>query len=287
MNVLCAADKPHARHTETTRVERFLGSSNQRRMIGEAEIIVRAHVEYTFPASDRDVSILKSIFLVPIKGHTALSVAWTLVYELVFYAIFISWFFSGRLFVVFCVTWLFAITYVGAVTHLTQSTFIDFLTSPYNIEFLAGVCAGWLFKNRVTNGRILWTLLIVSALALITTGQYVLAQRMALGVGFASILLLSIGTRLDRIAPANFFMIVGNASYSIYLIHNPIISLALRLLKKIQIISVLPAFVITLVLCIVLGIIYSKFFEEIILKQLKTWLLPKLSLSPSKNAVNL
>ena len=60
MNVLCAADETHARHAETMRVERFFGSGNQRGMIGQAKIIVRAHVQHAFAAGDRDVGVLRT-----------------------------------------------------------------------------------------------------------------------------------------------------------------------------------------------------------------------------------
>ena len=60
VNILRAANKAHARHAEAMRVERFFRSSDQRRMIGETEIIVRAHVEHAFAARDRDVRVLRT-----------------------------------------------------------------------------------------------------------------------------------------------------------------------------------------------------------------------------------
>ena len=60
VNVLCAADETHARHAEAVRVERFFGRGDERGMIGQAEIIVRAHVEHAFAAGDRDVGILRT-----------------------------------------------------------------------------------------------------------------------------------------------------------------------------------------------------------------------------------
>ena len=60
MNVLCAADETHARHAETMRLERFFCRGNQRGMIGQAKIIVRAHVQHAFAAGDRNVGILRT-----------------------------------------------------------------------------------------------------------------------------------------------------------------------------------------------------------------------------------
>ncbi len=42
------------------RVERFFSRGNQRRMIGQAKIIVRAHVQNAFAAGDRDVGVLRT-----------------------------------------------------------------------------------------------------------------------------------------------------------------------------------------------------------------------------------
>src|SRR5260370_19849292 len=60
VNVLRAADKTHARHAEPVRVERFFGGGDECRMIGETEVIVCAHVEHAFAASDRNVRSLRT-----------------------------------------------------------------------------------------------------------------------------------------------------------------------------------------------------------------------------------
>ena len=60
VNVLRAANEAHARHAEPMGVERFFGRRDQRRMIGQPKIIVRAHVEHAFAARDRDVRVLRT-----------------------------------------------------------------------------------------------------------------------------------------------------------------------------------------------------------------------------------
>ena len=59
MNILRAANETHARHAEAMRVERFFGRRDQRGMIGQAEIIVRAHVEHAFAADNFDLCVLR------------------------------------------------------------------------------------------------------------------------------------------------------------------------------------------------------------------------------------
>ena len=60
MNVLCAANETHARHPKAMRVERLFCGGDERRMIGEAKIIVCAHVQHAFAAGDRDVRFLRT-----------------------------------------------------------------------------------------------------------------------------------------------------------------------------------------------------------------------------------
>ena len=60
VNVLRAANETDAGHAEAVCVERFLRGGDERRMIGQAEIIVRAHVEHALAAGDLDVRVLRA-----------------------------------------------------------------------------------------------------------------------------------------------------------------------------------------------------------------------------------
>src|SRR6267143_1570958 len=59
VNVLGATNKAYAGHAEAVRVESFLRRSDQGRVIGKAEIIVGAHVQYAFSVGDGDVCVLR------------------------------------------------------------------------------------------------------------------------------------------------------------------------------------------------------------------------------------
>ena len=58
MNVLRAANETDTRHAEPVCIERFLGGGDQRRMIGQTEIIVCAHVEHPVAIGHPDVRVL-------------------------------------------------------------------------------------------------------------------------------------------------------------------------------------------------------------------------------------
>ena len=58
MNVLRATDEADRGHAEAMRIEGRLGGSDERGMVGESEIIVRAHVENAAPTGNSDLRIL-------------------------------------------------------------------------------------------------------------------------------------------------------------------------------------------------------------------------------------
>lgn len=72
-----------------------------------------------FSAGDRYWSWLPTLTLLTVKAETALSVAWTLKHELVFYALFAAFHFSGRL-VLGLAAWSVAII-ASALTGSTSS----------------------------------------------------------------------------------------------------------------------------------------------------------------------
>src|SRR6186713_3084286 len=59
MNVLRAANKAHARHTEAVSIERFFRRGDERRVVCQAKVIVGAHVEDTLPVADRNLCVLR------------------------------------------------------------------------------------------------------------------------------------------------------------------------------------------------------------------------------------
>ena len=59
MQVLRAANKTDTGHAQSVTIERLLGRFDQLGMIGQAEIIVRAHVQHLFATGDFNVRVLR------------------------------------------------------------------------------------------------------------------------------------------------------------------------------------------------------------------------------------
>ena len=95
-----------------------------------------------------DFSLLSSLLLLPDTEPPALSVAWTLIHEVMFYMIFCLFFFSNKLFLVFVFGWVLAICTLPWLN--TQPDFSPFLMrflSPINLEFVLGMGMAYLARG--------------------------------------------------------------------------------------------------------------------------------------------
>lgn len=248
--------------------------------------LIMIFLYFAFPAaseSDREFSLLTSLTLIP-DGKPALSVAWTLIHEMMFYLLFLFWFVSKKAWYYFLVIWTFLIlglNFFPIETQLTRNPFVSYFTSYYNLEFILGfLCAVVLRKGYLMGkGKMLLIGFIFFSTAI--TLKYLNLEifnhsvNLLLAISFVFIILGFLNTRFDRISSRNLFMILGNASYSIYLVHNPGISILVRVFQKFG--GFLPsvlAFILIFVICCVVGIFYSKIFENYLLNLSKKILLP-------------
>ena len=60
VDVLRAANETDTGHAEAVCVERFLRGGDERGMIGQAEVIVGAHIEHAFATGDFNVRVLRA-----------------------------------------------------------------------------------------------------------------------------------------------------------------------------------------------------------------------------------
>lgn len=234
--------------------------------------------------SERSFSILTSLTLVP-DGNPALSVAWTLIHEMMFYILFISWFISRKIWFGFTIFWTFFILYLNYYSfnaNWQYFPFVKFFGSTYNLSFIIGFYSAILLKNAKTiSNPILLTLgCLMLLFAISLKWQEIIffnnSLNLILSVSFALLVLGSINSNLDNLNPKGIWMLIGNASYSIYLVHNPEISVLTRIFLKFLVPDFAPAaFVVIFLTCCMTGIVYSKIFEEYLLKKTKKKILPK------------
>lgn len=224
----------------------------------------------------REYSIISSIFLLPSSLPPVLSVAWTLVHELFFYFIFLSFFISRKLFFSVIFFWFLSILFwPGAGVG-------GYILSPLNIEFMFGVFMALVFvKVSIFNCKEKRLLLIKLSLLLILIGliiiffsiyvdsvvDYLERVLFSLGLSFVVLGVVYIDQHFLKYIWPNFLVVLGNASFSIYLIHNPLLSVTQRLLGKVPFIDWQLGLFFGMAFSISTGLIYFKLVEKPITTQ--------------------
>jgi len=268
----------------------YSSSINEKRTFGKYFInrILRIYVPYLpigiamyvlyallpgFSNAERDLSLIRSVTLVPI-GSPALSVAWTLSYEMMFYILFGLSFISRRLWNWFVVLWALLII---VVNYIVITDYTTIFLNPYNLEFILGYFVSYLYIKRFFIGKRVGIALAVLFFMLLCLDRYfgMLDIRFGTNLLFAAsmffLIWLSIVYYNIRFGNRFLLMMLGNASYSIYLVHNPLMSFVMRFLPVkdsvfVGIIEVI--FVVTV--CSVFGYLYYLVFEKMLLQKVKT-----------------
>lgn len=159
-----------------------------------------------------------------------LSVAWTLFHEVAFYAMFSLLIVNRRLGIVSLATWACLCIAFYDYPLEAQRTPWNVYTAAYNLFFLFGMAACWLYR-RGGNGFVEFGAgLAIAIFAAVTMGLPNNLSPLILAIGFA--LLVAGATKLELagcIKVPGFLNYIGNASYTIYLAHIPILGLLMKI----------------------------------------------------------
>ena len=225
----------------------------------------------TFSNSNKEIDIITSLTLIPV-GKPALSVAWTLSHEMLFYIIFSLQFVLPKIWNKIILIWGVSIL-VFYVFPFKNSSLLQLIISPYNIEFIIGVliaylyCSGFQFSQKIV--AVLTLFFCVLFIGIIWKGYYeiVFLSNIVFALFTGAFIGLSLNSSLN---PAKPFLFLGTISYSIYLIHNPLQMLIVRYFSKIQS-EVSFVIVLFLILFFVLlsSWVYYYFFENKLTTYLK------------------
>ena len=218
---------------------------------------------------DRAVSILTSLTLIP-NGSPALSVAWTLVFEMMFYFFFALNFISVIIWRVFLSLWIGLIVYFSYINPFQfEFVFFNNLTDPYNLEFILGVFIAITVRKQLILNKILVLFLGTSLFILFLIMKYQefnffpFSQNLMFAISIMFIVYFGVIYLGFPIKKSNVVMIVGNASYSLYLLHNPLQSFFVRLLPKTEVqILVFLEFLLTIFICCIFSYLYYLIFEK-------------------------
>lgn len=223
------------------------------------------------------------------SAEPPLTVAWTLFHEIAFYAVFLLAILNRRLGVmVFCL-WMAVCLAVLHYPHVEQRTPFLVYTAGFNLNFLIGIAAHWL--SRRLSLRVAQGLLTAGALALVAIGALdgdverpdVIA--LAYGIGFGAVLAAIVRLEvLGHCYPMPWLERIGDASYSLYLVHLIFISVALKLAISTGLLDQLgavPVYLATLSFAIIGGVAAYYIVEKNLIAAVRMWRGGALAKAPS------
>ena len=216
--------------------------------------------------------VVESLLLVPQDRDPLLGVAWTLEHEVLFYLVFAVAIAGRRLGIVLFSCWML-LTIVALMAPLPDATILQFLLSPFHLQFVMGIgAAHMVLRGGVSLPR---TLAIAGGLAFFAFGLVEDAGGISLSGAAGRILyglaatcaLIGLASAEQRnllcVGAAGAFW--GAASYSLYLVHTMAIGLTARAMAVSGSIRLLPGWlVLIVVVCAALaagGLLY-RFVEQ-------------------------
>jgi peptidoglycan/LPS O-acetylase OafA/YrhL len=190
---------------------------------------------------DTMVGWITSLSLIRFNGVTPpLPMAWTLFHELSFYLVFSILILSRRAgLLAFAVFILPAIWFYQYPVDGFRTPFNTY-TAAYNLFFLFGMGAYWLYRRRGHGFIELMFGLLCSAVAILTSPLPHELSRLFLVFGFAFVLAGATKLELSGYIRVPYFIaIVGDASYTIYLTHVNLEGALLKIGQRIHLQSVI------------------------------------------------
>ena len=206
-------------------------------------------------------SFVASLLLVPQPHYPHLDVAWTLIHEVMFYLAFAVLIIHRRAGLFVLGAWFAAV--IAANLFLPALSFpATYALSVNNLLFGLGMLAAACRRNFG------WPLFIAANAGFVASILWVHEPAVliiCLGLCSAGVILCA--QKLDEYFAR--WQVLGDASYSIYLTHYPVISLVCKLLKATGAQPVLTAFVLGTVASIAAGIAFHRRVEKPLLRYLQ------------------
>lgn len=183
--------------------------------------------------------LFSAFTLIPLTGNAGvLPVAWTLFYEILFYALFACLILNKRFGAILFAAWVAII--------LFQVPMIDelkFIIEPLNLLFLIGIAVVEI-DRRTTLPMPLLLGWVSTALFLVLAVSGIQDHFQALFLGLAAggaILGFVQAESWGQVSVPKPLVVLGAASYSIYLVHAPLLSILAKILGALHVARFLPA----------------------------------------------
>ena len=230
-------------------------------------------------------NILSTFLLLP--GHVMVNgVSWTLSYEIFFYFLFsLSFFIPAK-------KWSFYLAMLYAVILILLSVsgynfehgngWLSLITYPMNVEFFMGVLAAVLIpkiSHKIAVPLIITGSIIFLMSALLSNANYILVNNTfnrVIVFGIPSFLIITGVVKYEsgnKIKVYAILLLLGEASYSLYLIHLPVVAATFKILAKFNVSN--NIFIHCIIILIVFitcysSILFYKFVEKPIITRLNS-----------------
>jgi peptidoglycan/LPS O-acetylase OafA/YrhL len=199
-----------------------------------------------FVNNNQDLSlgyVIRSLLLIPQKEQPLLEVGWTLIYEINFYLLFsLAIWLKPKHSVPILSGWLLVtILHYRKIVKFPQELFLlETVFGEMNLELVLGCLAGYIvikYNNNI--GKYRWTLFGIANLGyVISLGIFVASGKIPFGriptFGVLAALLIIAATSIDlKDSPKipDILIFLGEASYSIFLTHVPVISAITKIVQ--------------------------------------------------------
>ncbi len=184
-----------------------------------------------------NIGALSTFLLIPSLYPTSLIVAWTLIHEMVFYLIFLTYFISRRFFIAVIGAWVVVIAANAVFSPgLTGNLIFYRFLATINLEFAFGLICACVWRRLNVGPAVAASLLLGGVISLAMILSYDVGKhRWLFAIPFSLILLG--GCYLEKTGALNvprLLLLLGDASYAIYLIHLPLISVMFRAVPAIN-----------------------------------------------------
>jgi len=230
-------------------------------------------------------NILSTYLLFP--GHVMVNgVSWTLSYEIFFYLLFsLSFFITQK-------KWSFYLAIIYAVIIIALpicnynfengNSWLSLITYPMNVEFFMGVIAAVVIPK--ISSRIAMPLIITGSIIFLMSAIFSNFNHVLVNNTFNRVILFGIPSFLiitglvkyelaNKIKVHSIFLLLGEASYSLYLIHLPVVAASFKILEKFNVSNNLIIHcLILLMVCIICygSVLFYKFVEKPIITKLNS-----------------
>ncbi len=223
-----------------------------------------------FPGATGDArhwSWVATLTLLPL-GEPALIVAWTLQFEVVFYIIFWIAISVRQPATVFAIWLAIIIAHAyGAAPWLPEP-----IAGMLCVEFFFGMAAAYVVLRRwgntnAGNAGFLAVMVVTTIAACVVKTE--IATRILVAAALACAIVPIVRRELaGKLTVMPRLLLLGSASYSIYLVHNPFISLIVRLGRRLDL-SAWASLAVLILLPTLLGVAYHLSFERPLLRTLR------------------